>query len=143
MNASSTITTTADTVITIPLRRTKPQEEGHYLFFLFVTPAEASNSCLLLCLAEIKETTKDNAAAATPATIQRRRRPKRRSTGVVQIDMEVQPSWEKPKKKCVVLLPYYYYYYNGIHTGPITFLLLRQSSNQPEKQQTFLSLFFF
>ena len=50
---------------------------------------------------------------------------------------------QKKKKKCVVLLPYYYYYYNGIHTGPITFLLLRQSSNQPEKQQTFLSLFFF
>ena len=38
--------------------------------------------------AEIKETTKEN-AAGTPATIQRRRRPKRRSTGVVQIDMEV------------------------------------------------------
>ena len=37
----------------------------------------------------MKETTKENAAAATPATIQRRRRPKRRSTGVVQIDMEV------------------------------------------------------
>lgn len=38
--------------------------------------------------AEMKETSKEN-AAATPATIQRRRRPKRRSTGVVQIDMEV------------------------------------------------------
>ncbi|XP_046641728.1 protein phosphatase 1 regulatory subunit 12A-like isoform X5 [Daphnia pulicaria] len=65
VNASSTITSiTADTVITIPLRRSKAQEE------------------------EMKETTKENAAAATPATIQRRRRPKRRSTGVVQIDME-------------------------------------------------------
>nr|CAH0111892.1 unnamed protein product [Daphnia galeata] len=65
VNATSTITSiTADTVITIPLRRSKAQEE------------------------EMKETTKENAAAATPATIQRRRRPKRRSTGVVQIDME-------------------------------------------------------
>lgn len=46
-------------------------------------------TCQLWKQIEIKETTKESAAAATPATIQRRRRPKRRSTGVVQIDMEV------------------------------------------------------
>jgi len=56
----------AEATITIPLRRVKTQEE------------------------EVKDCT---TAAATPATIQRRRRPKRRSTGVVQIDMEdIDPS---------------------------------------------------
>ena len=111
--------------------------------------------------AEIKETTKEN-AAGTPATIQRRRRPKRRSTGVVQIDMEV--LLQKSINIINVFFFFsistiYYYYYHYYHplvmvNGHSHWLLrtsfLRQSLpteltiNRPTNCSSFfLSIFIF
>lgn len=72
-------------------KKTKNQTNIFYFLFCFACLTHFCYvfTCQLWKQIEIKETTKESAAAATPATIQRRRRPKRRSTGVVQIDMEV------------------------------------------------------
>lgn len=44
-------------------------------------------------------------AQATQAVIQRRRRPKRRSTGVVHVDMDVSNNFMKSSKKVILIFP--------------------------------------
>lgn len=99
---SSAPVETADTTVTLPLRRPKSQDEKGKLYetsdclalivFVFLQITLWKLLKWLYCCCAFTEQDKENdsrnaqATLATQAAIQRRRRPKRRSTGVVTFD---------------------------------------------------------
>lgn len=79
---------TADTTITVPLRRLKSSEEKGNTYEILKSVVFIYAYFDLIFIDQDKENDVRNAQAtlATQAAIQRRRRPKRRSTGVVAFD---------------------------------------------------------
>ncbi|XP_043512504.1 protein phosphatase 1 regulatory subunit 12C isoform X1 [Frieseomelitta varia] len=82
-------TSSAETTVTLPLRRSlkQPEDKG---IDTYVYKFKCTNKNYYFC-SYVSEQDKENDsrnAQATQAVIQRRRRPKRRSTGVVHVDMD-------------------------------------------------------
>lgn len=85
-------TSSAETTVTLPLRRSlkQPEDKGIRID-TYVYKFKCTNKNYYICW-YVSEQDKENDsrnAQATQAVIQRRRRPKRRSTGVVHVDMDV------------------------------------------------------
>ena len=87
-------TSSAETTVTLPLRRSlkQPEDKGTRIRTdTYVYKFKCTNKNYYFC-SYVSEQDKENDsrnAQATQAVIQRRRRPKRRSTGVVHVDMDV------------------------------------------------------